>query len=92
VLRDQCGGVVVAAAGKGRGAAGRQEADAGLRHRDDGQRDAVLVHEFERKLRRPIRIASDGRSAARFVHRIPIELRDQMKVHVDHARDRTHAR
>ncbi len=88
MLRDQFGRVIVAAAAEGRGLVRRQEADARLPQRQHRQRNPVLVHELERQRRRPIRITADRRPGAGLVHRVAIELRNEVEVHVDHARCR----
>ena len=86
MLGDQLGCVIVAAAGEGRGLVRRQESDARLPQRQHRKRNPMLVHELERQLGRPIRIAADRRPGAGLVHRLAIELRNEVEVHVDHAR------
>jgi hypothetical protein len=85
MLGNQFGGVVIAAARERASLVGWQESDARLAEREHGKRNAVPVQKLERKLRRPVRITADRRASAGLVHRIPVEFRDHMKMHVDHS-------
>ncbi len=83
ILSDQFGGVVVTFARKIGGLVGGEETDARLCDRRDCQCNAVFVHEVERKVRRPVRVAPDRGPAAGLIDRFAIELRNEMKVYVD---------
>ena len=84
--RDELGGVVVAAPRQRPRARLVAEADAGLRQRGERDLDAAGVHQFERELRRPVRILADGRTATGGIDRLAVERRNEVEVNVDPAR------
>src|SRR6516225_5683348 len=84
--RDELGRVFVAAARERLAVRRRAEADAGLRQRGERNLDAVRIHQIERELWRPFRIAADGGAASGGIDRLAVKRRNVMKVNVDAAR------
>ena len=84
--RLELGGVFITAARKRAALARITELHPRLGHRDERHLDGIGVHHIECRLRRPVRITSDGWTATGLIDGVPVELRDEMEVEIDAAR------